>query len=95
MKIITSRFIASISLALVLSLPSAFAAASELDVAGIWMTAGNGGIVEIKDCGDGTPCGTLIWVTPFKDGTLPKDKNNPDKDLAQRDMIGISMLLDF
>lgn len=71
------------------------ALAADLDVDGIWMTSGRSGIVELKDCGDSTPCGTLIWVLPYNDGSLPKDDNNPDVELATRDLLGVQMLSGF
>lgn len=73
----------------------AFAAsAGPLDVHGIWMTQSRTGLVQIKDCGDGTPCGTLIWVdAPVAAAQL--DENNPDPDLRARSLIGVKMLWGF
>ena len=68
---------------------------AQLDVAGVWMTEARTGIVELKDCGDGTPCGELVWVLPFKDGTIPLDDKNPDSELAKKSMIGVQLLKGF
>ena len=40
------------------------AAADPHDVEGLWLTQARDGHIEIKDCGDGSPCGTLVWVDP-------------------------------
>lgn len=69
--------------------------AADLDVDGTWITPARTGIVELKDCGDGTPCGTLIWVLPFEDGSIPLDDKNPDPELAKKSMIGVQLLKDF
>ena len=81
--------------AIILSAVSSPAFAAELNVDGVWMTAGRSGIVEIKDCWDGTPCGTLVWVLPFDNGAIPLDDKNPDPELAKRSMLGVSLLSGF
>lgn len=63
-------------------------------VSGVWLTAGKNAKVEIADCGDGTPCGTMIEVTA-EDGSTPVDGNNPDPELAGRPLVGVQMLHGF
>jgi uncharacterized protein (DUF2147 family) len=45
-------------------LMSLSASADSLDVFGTFYTEDQGSKVQIKDCGDGSPCGTIIWVNP-------------------------------
>ncbi|WP_306251672.1 DUF2147 domain-containing protein [Parvularcula sp. IMCC14364] len=68
--------------------------AEELDVAGLWLTQSGGGKVNISDCGDGTPCGTLTWVDPAEAGP-GIDGNNPDPELQGRPLVGIQLVWGF
>lgn len=68
--------------------------AGELDVWGSWYTPAKDTIVEIRDCGDGTPCGIVTWVDPGRGGLLA-DVQNPDRDLRGRDMVGVTLLGGF
>lgn len=65
--------------------------AGDLSIAGIWWTESKDAKVEITDCGDGTPCASLYWA---KEGS-PKDVNNPDASLRDRDLIGSKMFWGF
>ena len=63
-------------------------------VYGTWLTASGSAHIEIADCGDGTPCGTVIHLTnPESAGAL--DTNNPDPELANKPIIGSQMLWGF
>ncbi len=44
------------------------------DVYGTFATLGGSSHVEISDCGDGTPCGRIIWIDPdsLPDGITPE-----------------------
>jgi len=53
------------------------------------------GHVEIADCGDGTPCGTLVWVQTDQNIETPLDIYNKDPELAKRPLIGSQMLYGF
>lgn len=68
--------------------------ADPLDVNGIWLTNAEDAHVEISDCGDGTPCGTLIWVDPATTDT-DLDARNPDPDLRSRPLAGLPLLWGF
>ena len=46
---------------------------SLLDVEGIWLTQKGNAHVEVRDCGDGTPCGTMVWVSPSKADIMDMD----------------------
>ncbi len=64
------------------------------DVYGLWLTESGEARVQIDDCGDGTPCGDLVWVDPDS-GALEVDANNPDPELAGRPLIGIELMGEF
>lgn len=65
--------------------------ASDIDIAGTWYTQAKDAKVEISDCGDGTPCGSLIWT---EDGN-PLDANNPNPELRDKPLIGANMFWGF
>ena len=70
------------------------ATASDLNVDGVWLTADGSARVELADCGDGTPCGTIVWVDPNQPGS-GKDENNPDPALNGQNIVGSKMLWGF
>jgi uncharacterized protein (DUF2147 family) len=45
------------------------------NVFGTFYTKDNGSKIEIIDCGDGSPCGKIIWLNPetFEDGLEAQD----------------------
>jgi len=64
------------------------------NVWGTWLVASGSAHVDIVDCGDGTPCGTISHLTvPGSDGAL--DDKNPDPELAKLPLIGSRMLWGF
>ncbi len=70
------------------------AMANPADVYGLWLTESKTGHVDIQDCGDGTPCGTLVWIdAPDPDAEL--DEFNPDPALRSRTMVGIKLVWGF
>ena len=77
-----------------LTLSSPAFAADGKAVYGTWMTESGSAHVEIADCGDGTPCGTIVRLTnPGSAGAL--DTNNPDPELAKKPILGSRMLWGF
>ena len=77
---------------------SAAAQAAPLDVEGTWIAPNRDGRIKshvrISDCGDGTPCGVLVWLDSNANGrTL--DERNPDKSLRHRPLIGVPILSSF
>lgn len=68
--------------------------AASLNVDGIWAVESGNGKVEIKDCGDGTPCGTLVWIDMTK-GDSVLDIKNADPELRDRPLIGSPVLWGF
>ncbi|GGY54627.1 DUF2147 domain-containing protein [Parvularcula lutaonensis] len=68
--------------------------ASSLDVDGLWYTPDRNSIIEIRDCGDGTPCGVVAWVDPGHGG-MTWDENNPNEHLRGRHMVGVTLLHGF
>lgn len=69
-------------------------AADGKDVFGIWKVESGTALVEIKDCGDATPCGSLISIdAPNPEAVL--DDKNPDPELATKPLLGSRMLWGF
>lgn len=83
-----------ISLCLILPFLAAPAFASDIDIIGTWLVEDGSGKVEISDCGDGTPCGALVWTDPAQ-GDNPIDANNPDPALRDRTLIGTPLFWGF
>ncbi len=65
-----------------------------LDIAGTWFTSDGKAKVAVSDCGDGTPCGHLVWFDPSM-GAETTDINNPDPDLQSRPLIGSPVFWGF
>ena len=65
-----------------------------MSVLGVWETPEKDARIEITDCGDGTPCGDLIWIDPVS-ADSETDINNPTKALRDRPLIGIRMVWGF
>ena len=63
-------------------------------VLGIWETPDRDAKIEITDCGDGTPCGDLVWLDPAS-ADSETDINNPSKALRDRPLLGIRMIWGF
>ncbi len=83
------------SAAMLISAPSlANDAANDIDIAGTWYTQGNQAKVLVADCGDGTPCGTMVWFDPAMGGEN-KDFNNPDPELRGRPLLGSAIFWGF
>lgn len=70
------------------------ASASLEKVSGLWLTASKTAHVEIADCGDGTPCGTMVKVITEHGGPAI-DGNNPNPELSNRPLVGVKMLHGF
>lgn len=70
------------------------AAATADPLQGVWLTEAKTAHILIDDCGDGSPCGQLIWVDPGS-GADTKDANNPDPSLKERPLIGIPIVWGF
>lgn len=77
-----------------ISFVSGNAYATPLDISGVWYTKDNEAKVLVKNCGDGTPCGNLIWFDPELGGEK-LDVNNPDPDLQKRPLMGSSVFWGF
>lgn len=60
-------------------------------ISGNWITQGEDAKILIKDCGDGTPCGTLIWVDPCVPGG-GLDAKNPEPTLRTRPLVGVKII---
>ncbi len=71
-------------------------ALSETTISGRWATQGFGSIVEFGACGDGaeTMCGRIIWLWEPNDadGRPRADRENPDRALRGRPLVGIEIV---
>lgn len=76
------------------ALLSPAAAQESRDVYGDWYTPEKDSIIRLADCGDGTPCGTVIWIDKTRAKVLV-DENNPDPALRERPMEGVTLLSGF
>ena len=83
----------ALTISLLLAMSTTALAAPD-DVEGVWMTEDSGSKVEIRDCGDGTPCGRLMWLDD-PDAAELRDPKNPDPALRDRPRIGLLMLWGF
>ena len=63
-------------------------------VFGTWLVESGSAHVEIADCGDGTPCGTIVHLT-FPGAATALDDQNPDPELAKKPLLGSRMLWGF
>ncbi len=73
---------------------STMAQAESLDVAGVWLTPKKTSKVQISDCGDGHPCGKIVWIDPQTEGSKT-DNKNPDETLRNQPLIGLTILKGF
>ena len=67
---------------------------SSSNIHGLWLVESGNGKVEINDCGDGTPCATLVWINKAN-GTGDLDINNADPALRQRPLLGTAVFWGF
>lgn len=73
-----------------LTVPTA-ANADTFDVYGLWLTQAETAHIEVTDCGDGTPCGALIWIDPvIADAGI--DARNANKTLRTRPLVGVPIV---
>lgn len=69
-------------------------AAEGKDVFGTWRVETGSALVKIQDCGDGTPCGKLVYINAPNEAEI-LDDNNPDPELALKPLLGSRMLWGF
>ena len=70
------------------------AAAEPHDVFGTFVTEEGDSHIEITDCGDGTPCGRIVWVDPatLENGQTPESLR---VQATGEPVLGLLMLQDF
>jgi uncharacterized protein (DUF2147 family) len=75
------------------ALAAGSACADPGDVFGTFATEGASSHVRIADCGDGSPCGTVVWIDP---ASLPAGKT-PESvtDAEGQRILGLTMLQGF
>lgn len=76
-----------------LALAAGSAGADPLNVFGTFATEEENSHVEIADCGDGTPCGTIVWIDPasVSQGKTPETAT----DAEGKKVLGLTMLQGF
>ncbi|MFM2399008.1 MAG: hypothetical protein RL341_1165 [Pseudomonadota bacterium] len=73
-----------------------YAGAADLgDLAGRWREVRYGALVDISDCGDGTPCGRLAWADARFTQGHTQDVRNRAPALRERALIGLPILWGF
>lgn len=84
-------------LALALGLLTAKSALADgaSDMAGHWRTDRYGALVQIMDCGDGTPCGRLTWIDAHVTQGTTHDVRNGEPGLRGRTLLGLPILWGF
>ena len=84
------RFIPLLALA---SVVVGTAQANPHDVFGTFLTHKKTAHVEIADCGDGSPCGTVVWIDPaaISNGATPEEA----VDAKGQKILGLTMLEGF
>lgn len=75
---------------------AAFQAQAQESIVGIWLTEEGNSKVEIYQKGDNY-FGKIVWLeqSTDKNGNPVTDRNNPNKDLQNRQLLGIDMLEDL
>ena len=68
--------------------------ANDLNVAGTWITEDGDAHIAITDCGDGTPCGKLVWFES-DNGMSEKDSENPDPAMRDNPLLGTQIVWGF
>ena len=67
---------------------------AQSEIEGYWLAGEGETIVAFEATADGTYQGKIAWIKKLanKKGQSPKDKNNPDKSLRSRDILGLPMV---
>lgn len=83
-----------IALCATILLFSHLAFAEPHDVFGTFLTESGTSHVDIVDCGDGSPCGTVSWIDPdsLAEGVTPETLKTKS---GSEPVLGLTMLKDF
>jgi uncharacterized protein (DUF2147 family) len=73
---------------------AASVAAGAPDVAGLWRTPGDGGLVRVSHCGQGL-CGTLLTSNRLRQDPTLADSHNRDEALRTRRLKGLELFHGF
>ena len=76
-----------------LALAAGSASADPHDVFGTFATQEENSHILISDCGDGTPCGVVVWIDPasVSEGKTPETATDADG----KKILGLTMLEGF
>jgi len=81
---------------LIASVAATFAMSAQADphdVYGKWIPDSGNAYIEVADCGDGTPCGTVVWIKP--ESLRPGDTAETVVDANGDKVLGLKMLYGF
>jgi len=82
------------SAAILIASPAFAGEASGKDVFGVWQVQSGNAHVEIKDCSDSTPCGSIVHINAPNPMSILDDAN-PEPEMAKKPLIGAPMLWGF
>lgn len=84
------------AIATIIVLLASFQINAQRSIEGIWLTEEGNSKIEIYQKGD-KYFGKIVWLGKSTDrkGNPIIDRNNPDKNLRKRQVLGIDMLQDF
>ena len=86
----------TLTLWLITLLSSAMASAADgsHNVFGTFLTEDGDSHIEISDCGDGSPCGTVVWIDPasLAEGETPETITS---EATGEPIMGMTMLWEF
>ena len=79
-----------LALPLLMAMPMQ-AANAATDVEGLWLTENKRSVIKVEECDMGL-CGTIHWII---EGGMQFDEKNPDKEMRDRPMCGLTILWGF
>ncbi len=88
------RIFLSVALVSLTAFPAMASNTARLNVYGVWLTNGGNSKVEIIDCGNATPCGSVVWIDDPAPELL-RDAENPDAALRDRPLLALVVLGGF
>ena len=82
-----------LAIAIICGLPALASADEAHNVFGTFLTHDGGSHIRITDCGDGSPCGRVVWINPETRG--PGQRADTVLDVKGTPILGSTLLKDF
>lgn len=94
MLLASVRGVSAGALALVLCIGPGAAVESDRDL-GTWMNSENKGKIQLRECGEESLCGEIVWLRDAVDenGKPWRDMLNPDPSLRSREVVGLDVMI--